>query len=80
MKTALLAAIRLYQRAISPALGPACRYEPTCSHFAYEAIQVHGVLRGLRLAAGRLLRCRPGGGRGYDPVPPRAEPSPARAS
>jgi putative membrane protein insertion efficiency factor len=61
--------IRAYQRSISPNLAPACRFEPTCSHYAHAAIERHGVLKGLRLAAGRLLRCRPLGGRGYDPVP-----------
>jgi putative membrane protein insertion efficiency factor len=61
--------IRGYQRSISPSLGPACRYEPTCSHYASEAIERHGAIRGVWLAARRLLRCRPLGGRGYDPVP-----------
>ncbi|HEY7465338.1 MAG TPA: membrane protein insertion efficiency factor YidD [Dehalococcoidia bacterium] len=65
----LLALIRGYQRSISPSLGPACRYEPTCSHYASEAIERHGAIRGVWLAARRLLRCRPLGGRGYDPVP-----------
>lgn len=69
MRSALLFLIRGYQRAISPALGVACRYEPTCSHYAYEAIERHGALRGVRLALSRLGRCRPGGGGGYDPVP-----------
>ena len=65
----MLALIRWYQRAVSPALGTACRYEPTCSRYAYEAIERHGLARGAWLAARRLARCRPGGGRGYDPVP-----------
>jgi putative membrane protein insertion efficiency factor len=69
MRFALLRLIRLYQATISPALGVACRYEPSCSHYAYEAIERHGAWRGVRLAAGRLGRCRPGGGSGYDPVP-----------
>lgn len=69
MRTALLRLIRLYQVIVSPALGMACRYEPTCSHYAYEAIERHGAWRGARLAASRLGRCRPGGGGGYDPVP-----------
>ena len=69
MKTPLLAIIRLYQRLISPALGVACRYEPSCSRYAYEAIERHGALRGTGLTARRLARCRPGGGSGYDPVP-----------
>jgi putative membrane protein insertion efficiency factor len=59
----------VYQRAISPTLPPMCRYEPTCSHYAREAIERHGALRGAWLAARRLARCRPLGGRGWDPVP-----------
>ncbi len=70
MKTPLLLTIRFYQRLISPALGVACRYEPSCSRYAYEAIDRHGAARGLWLAVRRLARCRPGGGEGYDPVPP----------
>ena len=71
MKTLSLALIRLYQAAISPLFGVACRYEPSCSRYAYEAIEVHGVGRGTWLGLRRLSRCRPGGGRGYDPVPTR---------
>jgi|GEM_PF-1069971 len=69
MRFVLLRLIRLYQMLVSPALGIACRYEPTCSHYAYEAVERHGAWRGVRLAATRLGRCRPGGGGGYDPVP-----------
>ncbi len=69
MKTTLLTMIRFYQRFISPGLGVACRYEPTCSRYAYEAIEVHGSARGTWLATKRLASCRPGGGEGYDPVP-----------
>lgn len=69
MKTPLLLLIRLYQRLISPALGVACRYEPTCSRYAYTAIERHGALHGTWLALRRLARCRPGGGEGWDPVP-----------
>ncbi len=69
MKTLLLSMIRGYQRLISPALGVACRYEPSCSRYAYEAIERHGSARGTWLAARRLIRCRPGGGTGFDPVP-----------
>jgi putative membrane protein insertion efficiency factor len=65
----VLSLIRFYQRAISPGLGPLCRYEPTCSHYACEAIERHGLLKGGWLGLKRLSRCRPYGGRGYDPVP-----------
>ena len=61
--------IRFYQRAVSPGLGRVCRFEPSCSHYSYEAIERHGLLRGVWLGVRRLLRCRPFGGSGYDPVP-----------
>ena len=60
--------IRLYQRFVSPALPRRCKYEPTCSAYAVEAIRRHGVLRGFVLAAWRLLRCNPFSHGGYDPV------------
>ena len=69
MRWALLKVIRGYQRAFSPIMPPMCRFEPTCSHYAYEAVERHGGLRGGWLALRRLTRCRPGGGHGYDPVP-----------
>jgi putative membrane protein insertion efficiency factor len=62
-------AIRLYKRLVSPLLPPACRYWPSCSAYAEEACVKHGALKGLTLAALRLLRCQPWGGHGYDPVP-----------
>lgn len=65
----LVAPIRFYRRFISPMLPPACRYTPTCSQYAIEALQKHGPLKGLYLAVRRLLRCHPWGGSGYDPVP-----------
>lgn len=61
--------LRLYRLVVSPWLGPACRYEPTCSHYAEAAVERYGVARGLALAARRLARCNPLGGSGYDPVP-----------
>ncbi len=66
----VLALIRAYQLVIRPVLGPRCRFLPTCSDYAQEALQVHGLWRGGRLTVGRLCRCRPGGGSGYDPVAP----------
>lgn len=71
MKRALMALVRLYQYLISPLLGPRCRFHPSCSHYAIEAVETHGALRGGWLALRRLLRCHPGQPGGYDPVPPR---------
>jgi hypothetical protein len=68
--------IRAYQLVLSPLLGPSCRYLPSCSDYAAEAIASHGAARGCWLALRRLLRCHPWGGSGYDPVPqPRTSPS-----
>lgn len=69
MKKLLILPIRFYQRYVSPMFPPACRFTPTCSQYAIEAIQKHGALKGLWLALRRLLRCHPWGGSGYDPVP-----------
>jgi uncharacterized protein len=69
MKFLALSLIRFYQGAISPALPTACRYFPSCSAYAYEAVEKWGVGRGVVMALGRLLRCRPFGAFGYDPVP-----------
>lgn len=66
----LILPIKFYQGAISPMLPPACRYTPTCSRYAIEAITVHGPFKGLLLALRRIMRCHPWGGSGYDPVPP----------
>ena len=65
----LIQLVRLYRYAISPWLGSNCRYDPTCSSYAIEALQKHGVLKGGWLAARRIARCHPWGGSGYDPVP-----------
>jgi len=67
----LIAFVRVYQYTISPLLGPRCRYYPSCSNYAVDALREHGALRGLGLAAWRLLRCNPFSNGGYDPVPPR---------
>lgn len=61
--------VKLYRFAISPWLGGNCRFQPTCSTYAIEALQAYGVLRGSWLAARRIARCHPWGGSGYDPVP-----------
>lgn len=61
--------IRIYQWVISPALGPKCRFTPTCSQYAAEALRKHGLFKGLVLSLKRISKCRPGGGHGYDPVP-----------
>ncbi len=68
----LLGLIRVYQLTLSPWLGLACRYTPSCSAYAAEAIVRHGPLRGSWLATRRILRCHPWGGSGYDPVPESA--------
>ena len=69
MKRVLLAILRFYKRRISPLLPNACIYTPTCSEYAMEAIQKHGVLKGTGLAIWRVLRCNPFMKGGYDPVP-----------
>lgn len=69
MKHVLLFFIRFYQRAISPHFPAVCRFTPTCSAYAAEAITRFGALKGTWLALRRIISCRPGGGHGYDPVP-----------
>ncbi|MFY7965200.1 MAG: membrane protein insertion efficiency factor YidD [Chitinophagaceae bacterium] len=61
--------IKVYQYGISPMLGPKCRYTPTCSQYAEQALKKYGVFKGTWLAAKRIASCRPRGGSGYDPVP-----------
>ena len=65
----VLGLIKIYQNTIGPALPPACRFQPTCSHYAYEAVQRYGVFKGGWLALKRIARCQPFGNSGYDPVP-----------
>ena len=74
MKQAVQFALRGYKRFISPMLPHACRFVPTCSEYAMEAVERHGVIRGSVLAAGRLLRCHPFARAGYDPVPVKSCP------
>jgi uncharacterized protein len=69
----LIGLVRFYQLVISPWMPAACRYTPTCSAYAIDALREHGALRGTWLAARRVGRCHPWGGFGYDPVPPRAD-------
>jgi hypothetical protein len=66
--------ITLYRWTISPLVGPACRYTPSCSRYAAEAISVHGPFKGAWLGLKRIGRCHPWGGAGHDPVPPACTP------
>ena len=61
--------VKFYQLCISPLLGPSCRFTPTCSEYARQALLKHGPFKGTLLAVWRILRCNPWGGSGYDPVP-----------
>jgi len=74
MRKLLTIPIRLYRYCISPLLGPNCRFYPSCSRYAEEAIEQHGAARGAYLAVRRLLRCHPWHAGGYDPVPPAVAP------
>lgn len=69
VSAAMRAMVRAYQLMLSPVLPPSCRFLPTCSDYAIEALAEHGPLRGSGLAICRLARCHPWGGSGYDPVP-----------
>lgn len=71
MKKLLLSIIHFYRKHISPHLPAMCRYYPTCSYYAIEAIETHGAFRGFLLALWRVLRCNPLSKGGYDPVPPK---------
>jgi hypothetical protein len=71
LRSLLLALLRFYQRFVSPLLGPRCRFYPSCSAYAVDAITRHGAVRGSYMAACRLARCHPGCEGGHDPVPER---------
>lgn len=71
MKWLLIGLVRVYQLLLSPLLGPTCRYYPSCSAYAVQALQVHGAIKGSWLAVRRLLRCHPWSPGGVDHVPPR---------
>ncbi|RZN79939.1 MAG: membrane protein insertion efficiency factor YidD [Winogradskyella sp.] len=65
--------IKVYQTLISPFTPASCRYQPTCSQYTKEALEVHGFFKGGRLAVIRIFSCHPWGGKGYDPVPPKTD-------
>ena len=69
LKSLMILLVRFYQLVISPIFPSACRYTPTCSQYAIEAIRLYGPIKGGRMAANRIGRCHPRGGSGYDPVP-----------
>jgi len=69
MRYLVIFPVRIYQYLIAPILPPACRYFPSCSNYMIQAVQKHGVFKGVALGVKRLLRCAPWGGHGYDPVP-----------
>ena len=77
MNRLLILLIRGYQKILSPLLGKNCRYYPTCSQYAIEALEVHGTFKGSWLALKRICRCNPWGGQGPDPVPPKKIKYPA---
>ncbi len=73
MKKVFIKLIRLYQRYISPLTPPTCRFQPTCSNYAVEAISEYGVIKGTWLGTKRILKCHPLHPGGYDPVPPKKD-------
>lgn len=79
MRLVLRTLIRAYQLLVSPLLGARCRFHPSCSQYALEAVELHGALRGSWLALRRLSRCHPFHAGGYDPVPPTSSPHPHAA-
>lgn len=77
-RRAITVLIQIYRFGLSPLLPPQCRYAPTCSEYALIAVREHGAAKGLWLALGRISRCHPWGGCGYDPVPPSGSPQRAK--
>ena len=73
VRTVLILLVRAYQVTLSPLFSGCCRFEPSCSNYMIEAIQVHGAFKGTMLGVWRLLRCHPFGGSGYDPVPSKGK-------
>lgn len=71
LKKIVLLFIKFYQVCISPFLGKNCRFYPTCSAYTYEAIEIHGIIKGVYLGVKRIIRCHPFNKGGYDPVPPK---------
>lgn len=69
VRNLFLAPVYFYRMCISPLFPPVCRFTPTCSEYCVEAVKKHGIFKGFCLTTKRILRCRPGGGSGYDPVP-----------
>jgi hypothetical protein len=82
MKYVLMGLIRLYQIILSPAVnwrGPVCKFEPSCSHYGYEAVRTHGAIKGGGMTVWRVLRCNPWSSGGYDPVKPKEPREPRRS-
>jgi putative membrane protein insertion efficiency factor len=75
MKKLIVLCIRFYQKNISPLSPPSCRFTPTCSHYALEAVMIHGAFKGTYLAIRRILKCHPFHKGGYDPVPTKTSKS-----
>ena len=73
MKKIIIYLIKFYQITLSPLLGSNCRFQPTCSQYMIEAINIHGVYKGLNLGFKRISKCHPLGSKGYDPVPGKEE-------
>ncbi len=69
MRFLVLKIIKVYQKCLSPLLGPSCRFHPTCSEYTFQAIETYGVFKGGVLAIKRILKCNPWGGSGADPLP-----------